>query len=53
MPRLTVVIPAYNAAATLGDALVAVATQTISRSDFSVIVVDDVSSDGSASLAAA
>jgi glycosyltransferase involved in cell wall biosynthesis/GT2 family glycosyltransferase len=53
MPRLTVVIPAYNAAATLGDALDALATQTITRSEFSVIVVDDGSTDATASMAAA
>lgn len=51
MPRLTVVIPAYNAAATLGDALDALDAQTIPRSAFSVIVVDDGSSDATAALA--
>ncbi|EKO41163.1 MAG: glycosyltransferase [Solidesulfovibrio magneticus str. Maddingley MBC34] len=53
MPRLTVVIPAYNAAATLGDALDALDAQTIPRSAFSVIVVDDGSSDATAALARA
>ncbi len=53
MPRLTVVIPAYNAAATLGDALDALTAQTIPQSAFSVIVVDDGSSDATAALARA
>jgi glycosyltransferase involved in cell wall biosynthesis/GT2 family glycosyltransferase len=53
MARLTVVIPAYNAAATLGDTLDALAAQTMSPDKYSVIVVDDGSTDTTAALAAA
>ena len=49
--RVTVVIPAYNAADTLADTLTALAAQTIGRDRFAVIVVDDGSTDGTAALA--
>ncbi|WP_047960287.1 glycosyltransferase [Desulfovibrio sp. TomC] len=52
MPGLTVVIPAYNAAATLPDTLVALAAQSIGRENFAVIVVDDGSRDDTAAVAA-
>lgn len=52
MPRLTVVIPAYNAAGTLADALDALDRQTVGRDRFAVIVVDDGSTDATAAVAA-
>jgi len=51
MLRLTVVIPAYNAADTLPDALAALAAQTLGRDAFAVIVVDDGSTDDTAAVA--
>ncbi|HEY5192255.1 MAG TPA: glycosyltransferase [Solirubrobacteraceae bacterium] len=48
--RFSVVIAAYNAASTLGEAIGSVLTQ--SCQDFEVIVVDDGSSDDTASVAA-
>jgi GT2 family glycosyltransferase len=52
MPGLTVVIPAYNAAGSLGDTLAALDAQTIGRHAFAVIVVDDGSADDTADVAA-
>jgi len=49
MPEITVVIPAYNAAKTLRETLDSVLAQTFG--DFEVIVVDDGSNDGTASVA--
>lgn len=49
MPRVSVVIPVYNACETLVRALESVAAQTFR--DFEVIVVDDASPDGSGALA--
>jgi glycosyltransferase involved in cell wall biosynthesis len=48
---ISVVIPAYNAARYLGDALASVAAQT--RAPVEVIVVDDGSTDATAEIAAA
>ena len=50
MPAVTVVIPAYNAAETLAPALDSVLNQTFD--DLEVIVVDDGSTDDTASVAA-
>lgn len=50
MPEVSVVIPAYNASATLAETLASLSTQTFD--DFDAIVVDDGSSDHTASLAA-
>lgn len=50
---ISVVIPAYNAAATLRECLEALAHQTIPRDQFEVIVVDDGSRDGTAAIAGA
>lgn len=44
MPRISVVIPAYNAAATIGQAIDSILTQTYPAHE--VIVVDDGSGDG-------
>jgi glycosyltransferase involved in cell wall biosynthesis len=51
MPEVSVVIPAYNAEATLAETLGSVLAQTFA--DFEVIVVDDGSSDGTPAVAAA
>lgn len=50
-PSISVVMPAYNAAATIGRALDSIAAQT--RPPAEVIVVDDASSDATAAIAAA
>jgi len=51
VPRATVVIPMYNAAATIGEQLDALAGQTVS--DFEVVVADNGSTDGGPSIVAA
>ncbi len=51
MTRFSIVVPAYNAEATLADTLDAVRAQSFT--DWECIVVDDGSSDGTASLAQA
>ncbi len=48
--KISVVVPAYNAAATLGDCLEALLTQTVSGTEYEVIVVDDGSTDGTAEV---
>jgi GT2 family glycosyltransferase len=50
-PRYTVVIPAYNAARTLGPAIESVRAQTVQ--DWELIVIDDGSTDETGKLAAA
>ncbi|MGA2801291.1 MAG: glycosyltransferase [Verrucomicrobiota bacterium] len=50
-PRISVVIPAFNAESTVTEAVRAVVTQPLSRGDFECIVVDDGSSDRTAELA--
>jgi GT2 family glycosyltransferase len=47
--RFSVVIPAYNTADTLGEAINSVLAQT--RQDFEIVVVDDGSSDNTAAIA--
>jgi glycosyltransferase involved in cell wall biosynthesis len=49
MPEVSVVIPAYNAERTLGEALASVTAQTLG--DLEVIVVDDGSTDATAEIA--
>ena len=51
-PRFTVIVPAHEAAATLGRCLAAVEDSGVPRSDLEIIVVDDASSDGTAAVAA-
>ena len=51
--RFSVVIPAYNAAATIGACLAALQQQTIDPAHFECIVVDDGSTDDTAAIAAA
>ena len=51
--RLSVVIPARNAAATLPATLAALARQTVPAESYEVIVVDDGSKDDTAAVAAA
>lgn len=48
-PIFSVIMPAFNCEATLGDAIVSVLSQTFS--DFELIVVDDCSLDSSRSIA--
>lgn len=52
-PRISTIIPAYNAAETLPHCLAALAAQRWQRDDFEVIVVDDGSQDETAALARA
>jgi glycosyltransferase involved in cell wall biosynthesis len=49
---ISVVIPAYNAAGTLAECLQALNRQTVQRTEYEVIVVDDGSTDESADIAA-
>ena len=50
-PLLSVIVPVYNGAATLGACLDALLAQTEGRNDVEIIVVDDGSTDGSARIA--
>ena len=50
MPRVTIVVPAYNTARTLGETLSSLLAQTFR--DFEIVVVDDGSSDTTAAIAA-
>jgi glycosyltransferase involved in cell wall biosynthesis len=50
-PLVTVVVPAHDAAPTLPACLRALASQRLSRDEYSVLVVDDGSADGSAEVA--
>jgi glycosyltransferase involved in cell wall biosynthesis len=49
MPKISVVMPAYNAASTLAEAMNSLAAQTFR--DFEVVVVDDGSNDRTAEIA--
>ena len=49
---VSVVVPAYNAAPTLGDCLQALAAQSLTPADYEVLVVDDGSTDATARIAA-
>ena len=50
-PAYSIIIPAYNAQATLGDCLKALQTQSTPRGEYEVIVVDDGSTDATAEVA--
>jgi glycosyltransferase involved in cell wall biosynthesis len=50
-PFLSVIVPARNAAATLGDCLAALRDQSADSSGYEVIVVDDGSTDDTAAVA--
>ncbi len=52
-PEISVVIPAFNASATLGHCLSALAEQADPHPDFEVILVDDGSTDDTAAIARA
>jgi len=49
---VSVVVPAYNAAATIGECMVALNNQSLPRDSYEVIVVDDGSTDETSSIAA-
>jgi len=48
MPKISVVIPAYNAAKTINDCLSSIFNQT--ETDFEVILVNDGSTDNTAEI---
>ncbi len=52
MTRVSVIVPAYNAAQTLERCLTALAAQGFPSDEFEIIVVDDGSTDGTADIAA-
>jgi cellulose synthase/poly-beta-1,6-N-acetylglucosamine synthase-like glycosyltransferase len=52
MPTISVVVPAYNAAATIAECVRALNEQTVPRTSYEVIVVDDGSTDATAAIAA-
>jgi glycosyltransferase involved in cell wall biosynthesis len=51
MSLVAVVVPVYNGEATLKDCLRSLTTQSLPRSEFEIVVVDDGSSDASAQIA--
>jgi lipopolysaccharide/colanic/teichoic acid biosynthesis glycosyltransferase/glycosyltransferase involved in cell wall biosynthesis len=52
-PRYSVVVPAFQAAETIGDCLTALNQQTVPAGSYEVIVVDDGSTDGTEAIARA
>jgi glycosyltransferase involved in cell wall biosynthesis len=53
LPDASIIIPCYNRAKSIGETLLSLASQTMSSEGFEVIVVDDGSTDESASIAKA
>lgn len=51
-PRFTVVVPAHDAAATLGRCLAAIEDNGFPRGELEIVVVDDASSDDTVAIAA-
>jgi glycosyltransferase involved in cell wall biosynthesis len=51
VPDVSAIVPARDAAATIGRTLAALAAQTLERERYEVIVVDDASDDGTAAIA--
>jgi glycosyltransferase involved in cell wall biosynthesis len=51
-PAISVVVPAYNAAATIAECVRVLSEQTEPRASYEVIVVDDGSTDATAAIAA-
>src|SRR5512135_1174235 len=49
----SVIVPAYNAASTIGDCLEALVRQTEPQANYELVVVDDGSTDGTADRARA
>ena len=49
--RASVIVPVYNAERTIGQCLDALTSQTIGRSDYQILLVDDGSTDGTAGIA--
>ncbi len=52
MKTVSVIVPAFNAAGTLDDCLAALLAQSVARSSYEIIVVDDGSLDATADVAA-
>jgi glycosyltransferase involved in cell wall biosynthesis len=50
-PSISVVVPAYQAAATIGTCVRALTAQSLPRTEYEIIVVDDGSADNTAELA--
>jgi GT2 family glycosyltransferase len=53
VPRLSVIVPAHNAASLLPDTIAALRRSTLSRDAWELLVVDDASTDATAALATA
>ena len=49
---ISVIVPAYNAAATIAECMAALSNQSLPQSEYEVIVVDDGSTDNTADIAA-